>query len=351
MVFAARVAEVVIATPDDTEGFRPAISQALNWWNAASGQRHEIVLMPLGDGHRTGGAERLNPSAESAQTVDSGDVFIAVFDPARRDVAQVMGAVDRAQRAGKLVLAWLLAESPSSHGLSADDQAWLGDVAHRLSKAGIVPRYLGQRDAHFESRLQTAITDDLTYRNLGKLASGFEKACQVPQLRIYRTPVALLGPQIWAVTVVNHGVSLVVGLQVSVAAADSEGRARPGGAKRSRQAIADVVAKLRAGPWPDEHHPLCNPRGVLPAQQPIFLGTRMDLLAAHNVVDFPRWLRPNQHASALYSLEPNASPTVRITFEDEAGEVWSRANEAEPERVSSTSRSSGEFRASAGAGE
>jgi hypothetical protein len=351
MVFAARVAEVVIASPDDSDRFRPAIGQALNWWNTASGQRHEIVLMPSGGQHRTAGAERLNPSAESAQIVDRGDVFIAVFDPARRDVVQVMGDVDRAQRAGKLVLAWLLSESPSSDGLSADDQDWLGDVAHRLSKAGVIPRYLGQGDAHFESRLQTAITADLTYRNLGKLASGFEKGSPVPRLRIYRTPVALLGPQIWAVTVVNHSASLVVGLQVSVAAVDSEGRARPGGAKRSRQAIAEVVAKLRAGPWPDEHHPLCSPRGVLPAQQPIFLGSRMDLLAAHNVLDFPRWLRPNQHASALYSLEPNAAPTVRIKFEDEAGEVWSRANDAEPERVSSTSRSSGELRGSASAGE
>ena len=73
MVFAARVAEVVIASPDDTDRFRPAIGQALNWWNAASGQRHEIVLMPSGGQRRTAGAERLNPSAESAQIVDRGD--------------------------------------------------------------------------------------------------------------------------------------------------------------------------------------------------------------------------------------------------------------------------------------
>ena len=46
MVFAARVAEVVIASPDDTDRFRTAVGQALNWWNAARGQRHEIVLMP-----------------------------------------------------------------------------------------------------------------------------------------------------------------------------------------------------------------------------------------------------------------------------------------------------------------
>jgi hypothetical protein len=61
MVFAARVAEVVIASSDDTDRFRPAIGQALNWWNAASGQRHEIVFMPSGGQHRTAGAERLTP--------------------------------------------------------------------------------------------------------------------------------------------------------------------------------------------------------------------------------------------------------------------------------------------------
>src|SRR3982074_1362057 len=127
MVFAARVAEVVIASPDDTDRFRHAHGQALNWWNAAGGQRHEIVLMPSYGQHRTAEAQRFNPSEESAQIVDRGDVFIAVFDPMQRDVAQVMVDVDRAKRAGKLVLAWLLAESPSD-GLSADDQAWLGDV-------------------------------------------------------------------------------------------------------------------------------------------------------------------------------------------------------------------------------
>jgi hypothetical protein len=333
MVFAARVAEVVIASPDDTDSFRNAVGQALNWWNAARGQRHEIVLMPSDGQHRTAEAQRFNPSEESAQIVDRGDVFIAVFDPMGRDVAQVMGDVDRAKRAGKLVLAWLLAESPSD-GLSADDQAWLGDVTQRLSKSGVIPRYLGRGDAHIEGRLQTAITADLTHRNLGALASEFERASPERRLTIYRTPVALLGPQIWAVTVVNHGDALVVGLQVSVDAVDSEGRVRPDGAKRSRQAIADVIAKVRAGRWPDEHHPLSDPPGGLPAQQPIFLSSRMDLLAAHNVLDFPRWLRPNQHASALYSLEPDTSPNVRIKFEDEAGEMWSGANDAEPKRVS-----------------
>src|ERR1700722_12918882 len=232
MVFAARVAEVVIASPDDTDRFRPAIGQALSWWNAARGQRHEIVLVPSGERPRTTGAGQLNTAAQPAPATDRGDVFIAVFDPMRRDVVHVMGDVDRAKRAGKVVLAWLLAESPSD-GLSADNHARLGDVTHRLTNAGVIPRYLGQGDAHFENRLQTAITADLTHRNLGVLASQFEKASSARRLRIYRTPVALLGPQIWAVTVVNHSASLVVDLQVSVDAVDCEGRARPGGAKRS----------------------------------------------------------------------------------------------------------------------
>ncbi|WP_322860572.1 hypothetical protein U8D42_27520 (plasmid) [Mycobacterium europaeum] len=324
-MFPAHVMEVAIASPDDTGRSRTAIGHALNWWNCASGQRTQIALIP------------------SSGITDRCDAFIALFDPMGRDVVEVMGDVERAKRAGKLVLVWLIAESPS-HGPSSDDQSWLDNVTQRLTREGICPRYIGHGDADFEGRLQSAIAADLTDADLGALTVESERIASARQVRIYRTPVAFLGPQIWAVTVVNHGTSLAVDLQVSVGAVDSKGRARPGGAKRSTQAIADVVAKLSTGPWPDEHHPLLERGGALPTRQPAFLANRMDLVAAHNAVDFPRWLRPNQHASALYSLEPNAAPDVRIKFEDDAGQVWSRANDAEPERVSSISRSSGELR-------
>jgi hypothetical protein len=340
-VFPAHVAEVAIASPDDTDRFRTAIGRALNWWNSTSAQRHQIVLMPSGGQHRSADAERLDHAEEPAGIVDRCDVFIAVFDPMRRDVVEVMRDVERAKRAGKLVLAWLIAESPS-HGVSSDDEAWLGDVTQRLTNEGVFPRYIGRGDAHFESRLQSAITADLTYTNLSALTEEFENAAGARQVAIYRTPVALLGPQIWAVTVVNHSASLAVGLQVSVDAVDSEGNDLPNGARRSTQAISDVFAKLRTGPWPDDHHPLIDPGGVLPARQPVFLSSRRDLLAAHSALDFPRWLRPNQHASALYSLESNAFSRARIQFEDAAGQVWSRANDEEPERVWSISRGRGE---------
>ena len=349
-MFPAHVAEVAIASPDDTDRFRTAIGHALNWWNSASAQRHQIVLMPSGGQHGTGDAERLDHSEGPAGIVDRYDVFITVFDPMRRDVVEVMGGVERAKRAGKLVLAWLIAEPPS-HGVSADEQTWLGDVTQRLTKEGVFPRYIGRGDAHFERRVQSAITADLTDTNLSALTEGFESAAPARQVTIYRTPVALLGLQIWAVTVVNHSTSLAVALQVSVDAVDSEGNELPDGARRSTQAIADVFAKLRACPWPDEHHPLVDPGGVLAARQPVFLTSRMDILAAHNALDFPRWLRPNQHASALYSVESNAFPRVRIQFEDETGEVWSRTNDAEPERVSSTSRGRGEQHRGALAGQ
>jgi hypothetical protein len=349
-VFPAHVAEVAIASPDDTDRFRTAIGRALNWWNSASAQRHQIVLMPSGGQHRPADAERVDHSAEPAGIVDRYDVFIAVFDPMRRDVVEVMGDVERAKRAGKLVLAWLIAESPS-HGLSSDDQRWLHDVTQRLTKEGVFPRYIGRGDAQFESRLQSAITADLSDTNLSALTEGIESAAPARQVTIYRTPVALLGPQIWAVTVVNHGTSLVVGLRVSVDAVDSEGNELPDGARRSTQAIADVFAKLRTGPWPDEHHPLIDPGGALPAGPPVFLTSRMEILAAHNALDFPRWLRPNQHASALYSLESKACLRVRIRFEDAAGRVWSRANDAAPERVSSTSPGRGKSRGTAVTGE
>ena len=335
-MFPAHVAEVAIASPDDTGRFRTAIGHTLNCWNSASGQRHQIVLIPAG-GHRTTDAEPPVHSEESAQTVDRGDVFVAVFDPMRRDVVEVLGALQRAKRAGKLVLAWLIGESPSQ-GLSADDRSSLGDVTKRLTEEGIVPRYIGHGEVHLESRLQNAIAADLTDANLCQLTEGFVSAVATArQVTIYRTPVALLGQQIWAVTVVNHSTSLAVGLQVFVDAVDSEGNDLRNGAKRSTQAIAiaDVFAKLRTGRWPDEHHPLRDRGGVLPAQRRVFLTSPTDILAAHNAMGFPRWLRPNQHASALYSLSPNASLRVRMQFEDAAGELWSRVNDAEPERVSS----------------
>ncbi|GAB4902166.1 hypothetical protein [Mycobacterium avium] len=348
-MFPAHVAEVAVASLDDADRFRTAIGRALNWWNAASARRCEIVLMPSGGRYGVAHAERFNRS-ETAAIFDRCDVFIAVIDPMRHEVVKVMGDMKRVKRSGKLVLAWLIAESPSD-GLSAEDAARLSDVTQRLTKEGFCPRYIGRQDAHLESRVQSAMNADLTDTNLNALRESFERAESAGHVRIYRTRVALLGREIWAVTVMNHSTSLVVGLQVWVDAVDSGGKDLPDGARRSTQPIADVFAKLRTGPWPDEHHPLLDPSGVLPARQPVFLTTRMDILAAHTALDFPRWLRPNQHASALYSLESNASLRVRIQFEDAAGQVWSRVNDAEPQIVSSRSPGRGELRGAAVAGE
>jgi hypothetical protein len=332
-VFAAHVAEVVIASPDDNGRFRTAIGHALNWWNSVSAERHQIVLVPSIGRYGTPAAEDLHRT-DTAESIDHCDVFIAVFDPMRPDAAKAIGDVARAKRAGKLALAWLIAESPSDV-LGADDEAWLSDVTQRLTKEGTIPRFIGHGGSRFESRLQSAIAADLANTNLSTLTVPFNVAARTRQVTTHRTPVALLGPQIWAVTVVNHSTSLATDLTVRVDAIDAEGRDLPGGASRSRQAIADVFAKLRAGPWPDAHRPLMDPGGVSPAREPSLLTNRMDLLAAHTALNFPRWLRPNQHASALYELEGNASPQVHIQFEDESGAVWSRTNDAEPEQVSS----------------
>ena len=333
-MFAAHVAEVVIATPDDSGRLRAAVGYALNWWNGISAERHQIVLVSSIGQHGTA-AEDLDLADQPAETLDHCDVFIAVFDPMRPDAAKVMGEVARAKRAGKLALAWLVAEPPSD-GLGAADKAWLSDVTQRLTEEGTVPRFIGDGDSRFESRLQAAITDDLVITNLSTLTVPLNSTAPNRHVTTYRTPVALLGPQIWAVTVMNHGTTLVTGVTVSVDAVDSAGNDLPDGASRSRQAIADVFAKLRAGPWPAEHRRLIGPGVVSPAPGPSLLTDRMDLLAAHTALDFPRWLRPNQHASALYELHGNASPRAHIQFEDESGEVWSRTNDAEPERVSSS---------------
>jgi hypothetical protein len=330
-MFAAHVAEVVIASPDDNGRFHTAIGHALYWWNCASAKQHQIVLVPS-IGQRRTAAEDLDLADGPGDCLDHCDVFIAVFDPTWPNAVVTIGDVMRAKRAGKLVLAWVIAESPSD-GVGSDDQAWLIDVTQRLTAEGVVPRYIGHGDSHFESRLQSAISADLTYTNLAALTARFDNTASARQVTIYRTPVALLGPLVWAVTVMNHSTSLATDLTVRVDGVDTEGNQLPDGARRSRQAIADVFAKLRTGPWPDEH-PLTDRGGVSLARGPSLLINGMEVLAAHTALDFPRWLRPNQHASALYALEPNASPRVRVQFKDEAGEVWARTNDAEPETVS-----------------
>jgi hypothetical protein len=331
-VFIAQVVEVVIAAPDDTGRFRTAVDHALNWWNSASAERHQIVLVPVRRQHRTA-AEDFDHAGKPAAILDRYDVLIAVIDPMQRNAVEAIDDLVRAKRAGKLALAWVVAESPSD-GLNADDQAWLSSVAQRLAKEGTVPRYIGHGDSLFETRLQSAISADLHYTSLSTLTKRFARATPTRQVTTYRMPVALLGRQIWAVTVMNHSTALATGLTVSVDAVDSEGNELPDACRRSRQSITDVFAKLRTGPWPEERRPLIDPGVVSPAPGPSFLTNRMDILAAHTALDFPRWLRPNQHASALYQLEGNASPRVHIQFEDEAGESWSRTNDAEPQRVS-----------------
>jgi hypothetical protein len=312
-VFPAHVVEVAIAALGDTGRFRTAIGQALNGWNSASAERHQIVLVPSTGQRRT----------DAGESLDLTDVVISAFDPTRREVDDVMRDILRAKGEGKLVLAWLIAESPS-HGISPDDQGLVDDLAERLTSAGISPRYIGQRDADFESRLHDAITADLTYATLSPLTERFESTASVRQVTIYRTPVPVLGPHIFAVTVANHSTSVAIDLKVLV------------DATRSKQENADVFAKLRTSGWPAVHRSPVEPGAVPPGHTGTFPMTRTDLLAAHTALDFPRWLRPNQHASALYAATPNACPHVYIQFEDEAGEVWSRTNDAEPESVSST---------------
>jgi hypothetical protein len=333
-VFAAHAAEVVIASPHDNGRFRAAIGHALNWWNGVSAGQHQIVLVPSITQHGTPSVGDRDHAEMSADGIDRCDVFIAVFDPMRPDAVETIGDVARAKHAGKLALAWLIEKSPSD-GLSADDEAWLRSVTQRLTDEGIVPRYVGHADFVLDGRLQSAIANDLSYANLSTLTGRFDSASAAREVTTYRTPVVLLGPQVWAVTVINHGNSLVTGLTVSVDAVDSEGNDVPDGAHRSKQLLAEVFAKLRTGRWPDESpRPIDGPGAESAPPEAGFLTQRRDLLAAHTALGFPRWLRPSQHASALYHLELGACLRVRIQYEDEAGIIWDRTNNAEPHMVS-----------------
>jgi hypothetical protein len=292
-VFPARVVEVAIASPDSTERFRTAIGHALNWWNRSSAERTQIVLLPSDEHHRC-------------------DVVISLVDPIHSTVNQVLRDIVDARGAGKLALAWLIAESPPR----PDHQAKLDDLVARLTKEEIPPRDLGYGTADFDGRLNDAVAADLTPASLGPLLDRLEVSASASQVTICRTPVPALGPHIFAVTVANHSPSLAIDLKVNVDAVDSAGDLLPNGACRSSQLLADVFAKLRVGPS---------------TQQQL---SRMDLLAAHTTLDFPRWLRSGHRASALYEVDLSAAPHVCIEFEDQSGAVWSRTNDEEPQRIS-----------------
>jgi hypothetical protein len=311
-VFLAHVAKVgVCASPDDTGRFHTAIGRALTGWNSTVAERHNVMLVPC-LGHRS-----------AADRFDECDVLIGIFDPVQRNAVDVLGDLVRAKHAGKLALAWLVAESPPDRSSKVDDVG-LRVLAERLMVAGIRPQYIGHRDLHVESLIRGALADDLNSSRISTLAAGFDSLAAARQIIAYRTPVPLLGPEIWAVTVVNHGSALAIELTVGVNAVDGEGNEVPGGASRSTQELADVFARLRSSTRPDAAS--SDPAFAFPA-------TRMELLAAHTALDFPRWLRPNQRASALFELQPDASLRVHIEFEDYAGDVWSRTNDAAPERV------------------
>jgi hypothetical protein len=73
------------------------------------------------------------------------------------------------------------------------------------------------------------------------------------------------------------------------------------------------------------------------ATQP-FSGTVADLgkWPRHVADGFPFGLAPNESAVVLYVLPPSAAPVVVVEFNDETGVPWSRANDEDPERVSSS---------------
>jgi hypothetical protein len=325
-VFLAHIVEVAVCTsPDDTGRFRTAVGRALTGWNSAGRDRHNILLMPcrgergVVDQHR------------------GCDVLIGVFDPIQQNTDDVLGGLVRARHARKVALAWVIAESPHDRSNAVDDVE-LRVLSERLMTEGIRPQYVGHQDLHLESRMQGALTDGLSISSIDTLMGGFDRTEAARQVTTYRTPVPLLGPEIWAVTVVNHGSGLAIDLRVLVDAVDPDGNHLPDGARRSQQKIAEVFANLRTGTWPEQHREGTEPGAPSLAQRSVLPSSRMDLLAAHTALDFPRWLRPEQHASALYELPVGASPDVHIKFENEAGEMWCRSNDAEPELVSPSPR-------------
>jgi hypothetical protein len=318
-VFTAHVVEVAITSPVDSARLRAVIEHALDAWNSQHGRRRHILLV------------------SSGRAVERCDVFIAIVDPTLPNSTAAISNVLHIKRSGKFILACLLAEPPAPD-VGSDGSYQTSDAAQQLSRAGIVPRFVGAGDFLVESRLRAAVDADLTTIALAELTAKFDRVEQAPEVLASEVPAELLGPGIWAVTVHNRGASLVTGLTVSVEAVDAHGKVVPDGVTRSRQTIAasEFFAALRTNPWPVSPATPSAPGIVADNRERTFLAERVDVLAAHTALTFPQWLRSGQHTSALYSVVAHTHPRVRIEYHDDAGIRWSRIDSAEPQRVSSS---------------
>lgn len=339
MSFDAHVLKLLIASPGDTGRERDAIEQAIHDWNNARAEREQIMVAPWRwERHAI---PELGGSAQAIidrQAVDDCDVVLAVFNSrlgtATDDaVSGTAHEILRADSDGKPVHVWFSSE-PLPRDITPDELKRLYDFKRQLEAGALLGSYTGVED--LQAKVRNALEHDLNKLDLGKVVLRSRKAEQARRIMNYRMSVSILGSGTWRVTVHNHSSGPVMAINVNVAALHSDGTETPHDVRRSKEVFSNeaVFSSVISDAMSGGFGPLIgqtNARMAGRAMTPRIREEFQDLGAAHMTDGFPSGLAPGERAVALYVLPPNASPVVRVTFVDEAGNRWTRHNDEEPE--------------------
>jgi hypothetical protein len=156
----------------------------------------------------------------------------------------------------------------------------------------------------------------------------------------YRTSVSILGQGVWRVQVFNHSAGPITRLNVNVSAVDANG-SPVDGVRRSRDVISmdEVFSRIIGDGFAGGFGRIIGQgparmlgNAVASQARPAF----NDALVGHVADEFPSGLAPNQSAVLLYVLPLGATPVVVTEFNDEAGVPWSRTNDEDPQRLTSS---------------
>jgi hypothetical protein len=193
--------------------------------------------------------------------------------------------------------------------------------------------YSGVED--LQAKVRNAIELDLNRMSFGAIVIRSRNAEQARRVMSYRMSVSILGAGTWKVTTRNHSAGPITGLDVDVAALDSQGNEIRQGVRRSREVFSNesVFAGVLGDAVSGGLGPLigsANARMAGRAMAPRIREEFRDVGAAHMTDGFPTGLAPGEHALALYVLPPGTTPLVRMMFTDETGRRWVRINDEEP---------------------
>lgn len=343
MGFDAHVLKVLIASPSDTGRERDAIEKALHGWNSSRAEREQIQLAPWR--WETHAIPELGGTAQDIidrQAVKTCDVVIAVFNArlgtATADaVSGTAHEIIEAHRAGKPVHVYFSTE-PFPRDTKPDEIQRLNDFKDQLRGEGLLGEYAGIEDLQF--RVRDAIERDVARMDLGQVIIRSAKADQARKIMSYRTSVSVVGKGMWRVQVCNHSVGPITRLSVDVSAVDANGN-QVDGVRPSKDVISmdEVFSRIIGDGLASGFSRMIGQGSARMLGNSVASQARPalnDALVGHVADGFPSGLAPDQSAIVLYVLPPGTTPSVVMKFNDEAGNGWSRTNDGDPQRLTSS---------------